>query len=311
MKTQILATATLFAVFSGVLSAADQRLLNLVMPDATVLAGVNVDQAKATPFGQYVLTTLLGSQAQQLQQLATLTGFDPRRDVNELLLASSSAPGNKTGLAMARGVFDTAKIAAAAQSAGAGAETYGGVSIIEDPEHQNGFAFLDSTLAVAGDLANVKAAIDRRAGGPTIPTTLIAQVNQLSSAQDAWAISTIPPSTLRPPAAAPPAAGVNVQNALQKIESASGGVKFGAVVVVTGQAQAATPQDASSLGDVMKLFASMAQLSASQRPEAAALAQSLVVTTQGSTVTITLSVPQDQIQQLVKPKAAARKVVRM
>src|ERR1039458_3889433 len=151
MKAQIFATATLFAVFSSALSAADSRLLNLVMPDATVLAGVNVDQAKTTPFGQFVLTTLLQQQDQKLQQLATLTGFDPRRDVHELLLASGGAPANKTGLALARGVFDPAKIAAAAQAAGAGAETYGGVSIIEDPEHQNGFAFLDSTVVVAGD----------------------------------------------------------------------------------------------------------------------------------------------------------------
>ena len=314
MKTQIFATATLLAAFSGTLPAADPRLLNLVMPDATVLAGVNVDQAKATPFGQYVLTTLIQSQAQQLQQLATQTGFDPRQDVHELLLASTSASGNKTGLALALGAFDLGKIAAAAQAAGAGAETYGGFSIIEDPQHQNGFAFLDSTLVVAGDLANVKAAIDRsRAGGQTISISiaLAAQVNQLSSAEDAWAISTVPPSTLRPPAAVPPAAGANVQNALQKIESASGGVKFGSVVVVTGQAQAATPQDASSLGDVMKLFVNMAQLSAAQHPEAAALAQSLVVTTQGSTVKITLSLPEDQFQQLVKPNAAGRrKVVR-
>jgi hypothetical protein len=310
MKAQIFATATLFAVFSGALSAADPRLLNLVMPDATVLAGVNVDQAKATPFGQYVLTTLLQSQAQQLQQLATLTGFDPRRDVHELLLASSGAPGGKTGLALALGAFDPAKIAAAAQLAGAGAETYSGVSIVEDPQHQNGFAFLDSTLVVAGDLANLKAAIDRRSGGPTIPTTLAAQVNQLSS-EDAWAISTVPPYSLKPPAAVPPAAGVNVQNALQTIQSAAAGVKFGSVVVLTGQAQAATPQDASQLGDVLKLFVSMAQLQSAQHPEAAALAQSLVVTTQGSTVKITLSLPEDQIQQLVKPNAAPRKVVQM
>jgi len=136
-------------------------------------------------------------------------------------------------------------------------------------------------------------------------------VNQLSSAQDAWAISTVPPSTLKPPAAAPPDAGAKLQNALQKIESASGGVKFGAVVVLTGQARTATPQDASSLGDVLQFLVNMAQLQDSQHPEAAALAQSLVVSTQGSTVKITLSVPEDQIQQLVKPQAAARKVVQM
>jgi hypothetical protein len=311
MKAQILATATLFAVFSGVLPAADSRLLNLVMPDATVLAGVNVDQAKASPFGQYVLTTLLQSQAQQLQQLTALTGFDPRQDLHELLFASTSASGNKTGLALALGTFDPAKIAAAAQSTGAGVETYGGVAIVEDPQHQNGFAFLDSTLVVAGDLANVKAAIDRRAGGPTIPAALAAQVNRLSSTQDAWAISTVPPATLKPPAAVTPAAGAGLQSALQKIVSASGGVKFGSVVVVTGQAQAATPQDASSLGGVLQLFVSMAQLQAAQLPEAAALAQSLAVTMQGSTVKITLSLPEDQIQQLLKHQAAAHGVIRM
>ena len=54
MKTQFLTTATLLAVFSGALPAADPRLLKLVMPDAKVLADVNVDQAKASPFGQYV-----------------------------------------------------------------------------------------------------------------------------------------------------------------------------------------------------------------------------------------------------------------
>jgi hypothetical protein len=311
MKAQIFATATLFAVFSGALPAADPRLLNLVMPDATVLAGVNVDQAKTSPFGQYVLTTLLPSQAQQVQQIVALTGFDARQDLHELLFASTGAPGNKAGLALALGAFDLAKIAAAAQSTGAGVETYGGVAIVEDPQRQNGFAFLDSTLVVAGDLANVKAAIDRRAGGPSIPAALAAQVNQLSSTQDAWAISTVPPATLKSPAAAQQALGAGLQNALQMIQSAGGGVKFGAIVVVTGQAQAATPQDASTLGGVLQLFVSMAQLQAAKHPEAAALAQSLVVTTQGSTVRISLSVPEDQLQQLVKPKAAARKVVQM
>jgi hypothetical protein len=65
------------------------------------------------------------------------------------------------------------------------------------------------------------------------------------------------------------------------------------------------------LGGVLQFFVSMAQAQAAQNPAAAALAQSLAVTTEGSTVKITLSLPEAQIQQLVKPKAAARKVVQM
>jgi len=38
-----------------VLSAADPQLLNLVMPDVKVMADINVEQAKTSPFGQFVL----------------------------------------------------------------------------------------------------------------------------------------------------------------------------------------------------------------------------------------------------------------
>jgi len=49
-----------------------------------------------------------------MQQLVALTGFDPRRDVRELLVASDGVPQGKTGLALASGNFDAAKITAAA-----------------------------------------------------------------------------------------------------------------------------------------------------------------------------------------------------
>src|SRR5215475_1261832 len=112
MKAQIL-TATLFTAFSGVLSAADPLLLNLVMPDAKVLAGVNVEQAKGTQFGQYVLNQLQTQDA-HMRELVALTGFDPRRDVRELLVASNGVPQGKTGLALAKGNFDVPRITAAA-----------------------------------------------------------------------------------------------------------------------------------------------------------------------------------------------------
>ena len=118
MNARILLVATLSATSCWVLpaKAADPQLLGLVMPDAKVIAGINVNQAKATPFGIYVLGQIAPQDA-ALQQLATLLDFDPRRDVSELLVASTAAAGH-AGLAVARGVFDPAKIAAAASSPG-------------------------------------------------------------------------------------------------------------------------------------------------------------------------------------------------
>src|SRR3954447_23543444 len=118
MKAQLL-SVTLLMAFSGVLSAADSILLNLVMPDAKVIAGVNVEQAKGTQFGQYILDQIQSHDA-EMQKLITLTVCDPRAYVREVLVASNGNAQSKTGLALARGNFDPARITAAALAAGEG-----------------------------------------------------------------------------------------------------------------------------------------------------------------------------------------------
>jgi hypothetical protein len=299
MKAQIL-TATLLTAFSGALSAADPQLLNLVMPDAKVLAGVNVEQAKGTQFGQYVLNQLQTHDA-QMQQLVTMTGFDPRRDVRELLVASDGTPGSKTGLALARGTFDTAKIMAAASLAGVVTEVYSGITILEEPRKQEaGIAFLDGTTVVAGDIANVKGAIDRSKTAQSLPAAVAVKVNQWSTSQDAWGVTTVPPASLAP-ATKPGTLNGPIANAGQNVESAAGGVKFGAQVVFSGEAQCDTAQNATTLGDVVKLLVNLAQMQAGQDPTAAALIKSVSVTASGNVVKISASLPQDVFQQMLQP----------
>jgi hypothetical protein len=309
MKARIL-TATAFLISATAalpLRAADPQLLTLVMPEAKVLAGVNVEQAKGTPFGQYVLTQIQ-SNAQHMQELVALTGFDPTRDVRELLVASVVGTTPKTGLLLARGNFDAAKIAALAASKGAPAEPYGGLTILEDPKKTHGLAFVDDTLVVAGDLASVKSALDRRTVPSSLPTNVTVLVNQWSLNQDAWAITTVPPYTLHPPATAPqvPGVGPNSQAAFQAIQSAAAGVKFGNNVVLTAQAQADTAQNATAMADLLKFVINMAQMHAGQNEQALAFTKSLVISAQGTTVNITGSIPADQFQEIIKPKAGTR-----
>jgi hypothetical protein len=299
MKAQIL-TATLLTALSGALSAADPQLLNLVMPDAKVLAGVNVEQAKGTQFGQFVLNQLQTHDA-QMQQLVALTGFDPRRDVSELLVASDGVAGSKTGLALAWGNFDIAKITAAATVAGAATEVYKGFTILEDPKNkQAGIAFLDATRVAAGDIASVKGAIDRldRLKTPqSLPAAVTVKVNQWSLSQDAWGIATVPPDSLVP-------AGQGTQNPMinvgKSVLAAAGGVKFGALVVFSGEAQCDTAQNAKTLGDMIQLLINMAQMQANLDPTAAALIKSVTVTTDGNLMKIQASLPQDVFQQLLQ-----------
>jgi hypothetical protein len=298
MKSQIL-TATLLTAFSGTLSAADTQLLDLVMPDAKVLAGVNVEQAKGTQVGQYVLNQLQTHDA-QMQQLVALTGFDPRRDVSELLVASDGAAGSKTGLALARGNFDIAKITAAATAAGVLTEVYNGFTILEEPKKQlAGIAFLDATTVAAGDIASVKGAIDRWKTPQSLPAAVAVKVNQWSLSQDAWGITTVPPDSLVPAGKAD-AQKNPLFNAGKSVQAAAGGIKFGALVVFSGEAQCDTAQNAKTLGDVVQLLINMAQMQAGPDPTAAALIKSVTVTTSGNVLKIQASLPEDVFQQLLQ-----------
>jgi hypothetical protein len=305
MKAQLL-TATLLTAFSGALSAADPQLLNLVMPDAKVLAGVNVEQAKGTQFGQYVLNQVQTQDA-QMQQLVALTGFDPRRDVRELLVASDGTPGSKTGLALAKGSFDIGKITAAAALAGVATEVYSGFTILKDPKKQEaGIAFLDANTVAAGDIANVKGAIDRLKTPQSLPATVAVKLNQWSNSQDAWGITTVPPASLAPTTGKPGTLNGPIVNAGQNVQAAAGGVKFGAQVVFSGEAQCDTEQNAKTLGDVAKLLINLAQMQAGQDPTAAALIKSVSVTTSGNVVAISASLPEDVFQQMLQPHAKMR-----
>jgi hypothetical protein len=311
MNARTLSTATLLT-FAGVLGAraADSQLLSMVMPDAKVLAGVNVDSAKASPFGLYVLTQLQSNNT-GLQELIALTGFDPTRDVHEVLAATDATPGSKgpSGLVLARGNFDAATITALATSKGAVTETYGaaGVTIIEDPNKVGGIAFLDPTLVIAGDVANVKGAIDRPSSGQSLPSGVLTQVGHWSGLEDAWVITTVPLGSLVPQAAAGTAAASPnpMAGVLQQVLQMGGGVKFGNSVVGTAAILADNAADATQLANTIQFLVNLAQMQSQNNAQLTSLAQGFSVNAQGTTVNITVTLPAAQFQQLFQMEKKA------
>jgi hypothetical protein len=303
MNATLASTAALAALFSGVLSAADPQLLNLVMPDVKVMADINVAQAKASPFGQYLLAQ---AETQQLTQIAALTGFDPTKDVSELLIAGNGA-GQHSGVALVLGNFNVTGISNAITQMKVGSETYRGVTIFENPKKEVGLAFFSGSVAVVGDLVNLKAAIDRVSSPSVLPAALSTEIARLSAANDAWALSTVPLSSLKPAGAPPiPGLGNGAENALGTVQSVSGGIKFGADVVATIQAQADNAQDASGIAGMVQFLVGMAQMKASADPQVQALVKALTVTATGTTVNISLALPSDQFQELLQSKTGSQ-----
>ncbi len=275
--------------------AADAGLLSLAMPNARAMTGVNVEQARLSLFGQYLMAEIAAREA-GLQALIDATGFDPRRDLREILVASPAEAGSKSGVILARGTFDEARIVEAARSIGQTAETYKGVEILGDPA-KGSLAFLDATLAIAGEGADVRAAIDRRSAAIGIGADLAAQVNQLSTTEDAWFVTLVPLAQLQEFGAT-----------LNNVQQLSGGVKFGANVVLTAQAVSQTDKDAGALAETLKMLANIAQMSAPKGlpVSAAALLQNLSVAAAGPVTTLSLSVPEQQVEQVIKATQAGQ-----
>jgi len=240
--------------------------------------------------------------------MAVLTGFDPRTDLIELLAATNGAANATSGLALAKGTFNLGAITNLATTHGATIQTYNGATLVLDPNSKTpgGIAFLGS-IAVAGPLDQVKAAIDRQSKPSTIDSNLKSQAQALSGNQDAWVVSIIGPPPMQLPTGA--AGGTNIMpaNTLTQITGGQAGVTFGDPVVVTAQATADNATDANNLAGMLQLMVNMAKMQADKNPEAAQLANALTVGVTGNVINVKFTIAQADIQKLSAQPQRAKK----
>jgi hypothetical protein len=305
--------------------ALDNQLVNLVMPDAKILAGINATNVESSAFGQFIVSKV-GSGG-HLQQFTEATGFNPLQDVTEVLAATAADPANPGGLLLVRGNFDPVKISSLVSSkpnvqvqnlTGTPAITLVSVT---NPNQKvaHAVAFIGNTIAVAGDLPSVQAALNRINSGSTIDSTLLNQASQLSGSEDEWVVSITSLASLAPQKPAPqkPATGSTANPGLQSqvlpvlknVQSFNGGVKFGDTVQFTGEAVSTDANNANSLAAVIKLAEIMisSNASAANDPRGAdfiQILQGLQVTTNGPAVDVSLAVPESQLEAMLNTPAS-------
>ena len=290
-------------------AAVDPALLDLVMPDAQVLAGMQVQQSLASPFGQYILTQVPANDG--VTRFAAATGLDLRRDVREILMASVDgrldAGSASPGLILVRGTFQPGRIAALATLAGSNVTSENGLVVITPPQNAAGtsFAFLDSSTLVLGDRASVKSALARHAANASFAGPLAQQAQIASGANDAWV------TTLTPLAQFMKGANTPLPPALlQTIAGISAGVHFdSAAVTLLGEVSTPSAKDAQSMADGLKFLAAMLQANKNRNPQAATLLQGAQFTADGPLMRISLSVPEQQMEEIfVLPGAKPKKI---
>jgi hypothetical protein len=323
--------ALALAIQAAAFAAADSTLLRLVMPDAKVIAGLQVQQTKNSPFGQYILAHMQIEDA-AFKKFIAQTGFDPRRDVTEIVMASNweqSSPENRW-LVAARGSFNLPKITVTAKENGGTITDFQGVSILTystpdkdgakdgaKPENktltESGIAFFDASNAVMGDLASVKAAIQRKqsSGAPQGP--LIGKVVDLSAKNDFWFVTTVPISEFAGAMPNPNLSGAMKGDLLSAIHQASGGIRFGDTVTISGEAITRSDKDAQALVDVFRFLAGLIQLNSQDNQVAgrvSTLLDGMQLKTNGNIMTMSLAIPEQQLEQLLSTLQQERRQAR-
>jgi hypothetical protein len=205
----------------------------------------------------------------------------------------------------AHGTFNVSSISSAIQANGGMLTPYQGVTLLTIPpsgkeQQSTGVAFFDPTTAVAGDVASVQAAIDRKLTNTATNTIVLTQAQAASAGQDFWFVTLVPLSNF---ASSIPALGGGSSNTLlAAINQASGGIHFGDTVNISAQAVTSSPQNAQSLVDVLKFLAGLVQLNRQNNPTAgqiATLLDGLQTSVSGSTTNISLAIPEPQLEQLL------------
>ena len=287
LRTFLLLLAALTACHSAGTgrTSIDATLAAVLPSDATMLAGIRMDAVRATPLFQNLVAT---RSLPLLDDFARETGFDPRRDVRELLIASNG----KDLLVTARGAFKESA------AAGLTKQSYRGVTLYTRDEH--GLAFLDASTAVAGTLPAVKAALDRyKSGDHSGPAELLSRARQIPAQNQLWSVSNGFENLL---SAAIPETGnaANAARILRSLENMTVAVDLRAGIngYLTGICR--TGQDAKNLGDTARGLIGLGRLSVPEKqPELLRLWDGIKVDQQQRTVTITVAVPEDLLEKLL------------
>ena len=287
-------------VLSAAAWAADPSLLELVMPDARVMIGVNVEKILASPFGQQI-SSQLQTGSPELRQLVEQTGFNPSRDLKELLVATSGEGQKPPALFLVRGSFDAEKLGSLLAGPRGSRENFEGVEIVTNPSQKgSSVALPDNTLLIGGDLAEVRAAIHRRTHHTVLGAHMAAQVATLSARYDMWGVSNVSLTELA--ANARKSNMQQVADILQSIQRISGGMRFSPDMELAADVLTRSEKDAASVRDTLSFVSSFA--ARSQQNPSGLKPDAFKLSLDGRTVRIALTVPEEDLKKAYQMQMA-------
>lgn len=283
------------ASFAAAQPAIDNVLERMVPPGSTSLVGAHMERIKQTDFyRKYVAAEKMP----QVDEFARDTGFDPRRDVRELLYVETP----RGSVLLARGTFhiNSGSLTGMQKTRHGDYDVWG--------RGTGGFCILDSTLAVAGDMPAITAALDEwKSGTHTGAQPLLARVASINPQAQFWGISTGVAGFLaeHPPAVMP---GLDFSRIFAGLRDTWFEVDLTSGLKAEVHGTTATEKDAISLRDAVRGLVGFGRLQVPQnQPELLKVWDGITVDQDGKSIAVDADIPQDLVDKLIQMLTGGQK----
>jgi hypothetical protein len=280
---RLLRVVLLVVSAAGTAFSAQASLTDYIPPGTRVIIGFSLRGLTDSP-----LLVNLGAEAQtvkaEFMKGGPLPELDPLKDIDSVLVATTAEGDSPPALMVLRGRFQVERW-------GAKAARYRGVPYFVDTRHGNqSIALLDDSTAIAGELPEVKAALDRKGKAASDAVQSLAErAAALTERFDFWGIGDMPP-------------GPTVLTGAQGFESLDH-FEFGASLReglnLAGQIHVRAPQDAEKIAELVKMIEAMLK---DRQP--ADSATKVELTSENGSMRLSIAIPEAELKRRIEEQKA-------
>ncbi|HEY1336070.1 MAG TPA: hypothetical protein VGF59_01105, partial [Bryobacteraceae bacterium] len=265
-------------------AATPPSLAEYAPPGTEMIFGIRMSSINTALSSQGVSQELHAKIADVLAS-TPLAGFDPLRDLDEVLLAGAAEGEKPPSIGVLIGRFDIDRFAK-------DAPRYHGVPIIESKKAPDGMlALVDASTAIVGTPALVRAAIDGRGQGGHISAALMARAETLHAKYDIWGAANPPAKAARAGAQPDP---------FDSVDRFDFGAALRHGVEAAAEIHVRSRQDADKMASTLRLFEAMMK---AQQPSANGAKFDMQV--QNGTLKVALNIPPAALKKAMTTQRAA------
>jgi len=210
----------------------------------------------------------------EVARVGQLGGFNPLKDVDDVMVASTAEGAHPSTLIVMHGRFDAKRMP--------GTPTPRNGTPVFASDLKSAIALLDETTAIMGELPEVNAAIDRWGKGTMIRRGLIQKMATMAGKYDVWGAGELPKGYQAPG---------GTPDAFNSIDRFEFGLSLKDGLEVVAEVHTRTPKDGETIAESMKMVEALVKAQSKDS------ASKVDLSFENSTLKIAMTIPEEELKK--------------